>query len=331
MIRFIIPLVILLFSFSREDKNFPASKTIAPDSVKTATDSILHLWLGKQVVENNIPRFKSLWFFVSEKELDSIASSHQLLRSFKFETEEQQRYYSWLTNSKFDQQPVASILRASEKLRIRDAWTSYWPLLHENPMNPLPQGNQLVQVILEDSALFVQFQPQEKYPFIVYDVYGNIISLPQAIKREKHIAVVFLKYSMKESTFSEYGRGPKAVLHHRSFYLVNENMIRHWQHATPPMQDGILKEVNYLLLLNAWLHSSPEHFEPSGKKGKNILKAWNVVPGKRSIPQNIFACRRCTEPIDANGSETIKAIATLRRIWPLQVKTMEKFPSKGIR
>jgi hypothetical protein len=327
MIRFIIPLVLLLFSFSRENKSLTASKTIAPDSVKTATDSILHLWLGKQVVENTVPRFRSLWFFVSEKELDSIRESHQLLRSFKFETKEQQRYYSWLTNSKFDQQPVASILRASEKLRIRDAWTSYWPLMSSDPSNGMSNGNQLVQVILEDSSLFVQFQPQEKNPFIVYDVYGNIVSLPQAIKREKHIAAVFMNYSMKEKSVNS----KLIVVHHRSFYLVNEKMIRHWQHATPSMQDGIINDLNYLLLLNAWIKDSDTHIGKAGKKGKNILQAWNALPAKRSIPEKIFACRRSSEPFDANGTEIDKAIATIRSIWPLQVKTMEKFPSKGIR
>jgi hypothetical protein len=331
MIRFFVPLLVLAFSFSSGDKNFPAQKTNSPDSVKTATDSILDRWLDHQTVENNIPRFKSLWFFVSRNELDSIESSQQLLRSFRFETTAQQRYYSWLTDAKFDQQPVASILRASEKLRIRDAWTSYWPLIRESGMIPLPQGDQLIRVELEDSSLFVQFQPQEKNPFAVYDVYGNIVSLPQAIKREKHIAAVFMNYSRKENVYDEFGFGKMMVLHHRSFYLVNEKMIRHWEHATPSMQDGIIKELNYLLLLNAWINDSPSHIGAAGKKGKNIVKAWNIMPVKRTIPEKIFACRRSSTPFDANGAEIDRAIATIRRIWPLQVKTMEKFPSRGIR
>jgi hypothetical protein len=328
MIRFFFPLI-LLFSFSQQDKSFPVSKNVSPDSVKTATDSILDRWLDRQVVENNVPRFKTLWFFVSKNELDSIESSRQLLRSFAIKTEEHQRYYSSLTNSKFDEEPVASILRASEKLRIHDVWTSYWPLLYENKMISFPQADQLIKVELEDSSLFVQFLPEEKNPFIVYDVYGNIVSRPQAIKREKHIAAVFMNWSRRESKLSEYN--PGKMMHRRSFYIVNEKMIRHWEHGTPSMQDGIVNDLNYLMLLSAWLKDSPGHVGTAGKKGKNIVKAWNLPPAKRTIPEKIFACRRSSISFDASGAEIDRTIADIRRVWRLQVKPMEKFPSRGVR
>lgn len=328
MIRFFFPLILLL-SFSQQDKNFAVQKS---DSPKTATDSILDRWLDQQVVGSVFPSFKSLWFFVSKEELDSINSSRQLLRSFKLETAEQQRYYSWLMNEKFNQQAIAQVLRASEMLRTRDAWSSYWPLLNENSWTSLDDKNQLIHVELEDSALFVQFQPQEVYPFFVYDMKGNIVPIPQAIKRERHIAAVFLLTAAKEFAPGDFTPGKKRKLHRRSFFLVNEKMIRHWEHATPVMQDGIINELNYLLLLNAWTKDDPAHTAKAGRKSKNILEAWyHLSPEKRSIPQKIFACRRSSEPVDANGAEIDNAIATIRRIWPLQVKPADKYPSRGIR
>ena len=330
--RFLIPLLIFLFAFSKQEGNFSSSKTSSPDSTKTSTDSILDFWLSKQAVENNKPLFKSLWLFVSVKELDSIEESHQFLRTFNYSTKSQKDYYSMLNNSKFDKQAIANILRSSDKLRIRDAWNSYWPLINEDQGYRLQDGNQLIQVFLEDSSLVVQFQPQEKNPFIVYDVNGDIISVAEAIQREKHIAVIFMNYSKKETLHDEYGAPVKtAFFHHRSFYLVNEKMIKHWQHATPSMQDGILKDLKYLLLLEAWVKESPEHIGKSGKAGKHILRAWNDAPKNRSIAEKIFACRRSTLPYDFNNLDMQKTINSLRAIWPLQVKTMEKFPSKGIR
>lgn len=120
-------------------------------------------------------------------------------------------------------------------------------------------------------------------------------------------------------------------IYRRSFYIINEKMIRHWQHATPPMQDGIIKDLQYLLLLEAWIKEKPEPVGKAGKRGKNILKAWNVFPENRSIVQKVFACHRSTENIDFNEKNLKTSIALIRELWPLQVKPMEKFPSKGIR
>ncbi|CAN5801929.1 hypothetical protein BH11BAC7_BH11BAC7_29690 [soil metagenome] len=318
MWRLIIPFILLRVIFFGQDRIIAPSKVASTDSIST-TDSILHSWLGKQVVENNQPRFKSLWLFVSVQELDSIRESKSLLRSFTYATISQQYYYTTLTDKKFDKQPLAGILRSSEKLRLKDAWTSYWPVVNEDQ-----PGNQLVQVFMDDSALVIAFHPDEKIPFSVYDLAGNSLTLPQAIQRERHIAVVFLSGKMKSAD-------GKAGVYRRSFYIINEKMIRHWQHATPVMQDGILKDLNYLLLLEAWAKETPGHIAKSGKKGKNILRAWNASPQKMSIGQKVFACRRNAEAIDFTEKKARETIAAIRKLWPLQVKPMEKFPFKGIR
>lgn len=314
MLRLIIPSLLLWIILTGQSGLISPTRNISADSIPT-TDSILHFWLGKQVVENNDPRFKSLWLFVSAAELDSIKESKSLLRTFSYSTISQQHYYSSLTDSRFDKQPLANILRSSEKLRIRDAWNSYWPMVNEDQ-----PGNQLIQVFMDDSALVVSFHPDEKNPFSVYDVAGNAISLPEAIKRERHIAVVFL-----------FGKMKSTGIYRRSFFIINEKMIRHWQHATPSMQDGIIKDLQYLLLLEAWVKEKPEQPGRAGKKGQHILNAWNAFPGKRSIVQKVFACRRSTENIDLNEKNIKMTIDFIRQVWPLQVKPMEKFPSKGIR
>jgi hypothetical protein len=321
--RFAIPLAFLLFSFSSGSRNKFSSGIISSCDTITATDSILHAWLSAQVVENNVPQFKSLWFFVSAKELDSIEQSHQLLRSFEYTTMAQKEYYAALTDPAFDKEMEARYLRASEMLRIKDAWTSYWPMINEDQ-----PGDQLVEAVLEDSALIVEFVPGNKYPFTVYDTHGKMISGQQTYRRHKHIAAVFM-YNSGKSFFRDGNRAER--VQRRSFFLVNEKMIHHWQHATPAMQDGALRDLQYLLLLEAWTKDDAAHSAKAGRRGAAVLKAWNTSPQKRSIPEKVFACRRTTAPLDANAAELQKTITALRRIWPLQVKTIVKFPSKGLR
>jgi hypothetical protein len=319
--RFVIPLAFLLFSLSFGGRNKFSSAEIFCCDTATATDSILDTWLSSQTVENNKPAFKSLWFFVSVKELDSIKKSHQLLRSFAYTTKAQKEYYAAITNAQFDHELVATYLRASEKLRIKDAWTSYWPMINEDQ-----PGDQLVEAVLDDSALIVEFLPGNKYPFTVYDTHGKMLSGQQSLRREKHIAAVFMYNSGKAFFHDE-----QKQIHRRSFYLVNEKMIRHWQHATPTMQNGMLHDLQYLLLLEAWVKDKPSHTAKAGRKGAAVLKAWNSPAQKRSIPEKIFACRRSTEAINLDPEAIQRTIAGIRAIWPLQVKTVVKFPSKESR
>jgi hypothetical protein len=322
--RFAILLVFLLFSFSSGRNKFSSASISSCDTL-TATDSILTAWLSSQVVENDLPQFKSLWTYVSVNELDSIEKSNQFLRTFDFKTRAQKEYFSALTSSKFDRHQVAGFLRASEKLRTRDAWTSYWPSIVEDQ-----QGDQMVQVFLEDSALIVSFLPGNKAPFLVYDLHGTVIPESQLLKREKHIAAVFM-YNSGKPFFREGDQKKNKHVHRRSFYLVNEKMIHHWQHATPAMQDGVLRDLQYLLLLEAWARENTSHTAKAGRRGEAVLKAWNASPQERTIPEKVFSCRRTTKEVDVDALFIREMITGIRHTWPLQVKTIVKFPSKGIR
>ena len=289
-----------------------------PDTLSSA-DSILRNWFGKQQVNTTRPVFKTLWLFLPIHELDTVESTHQFLRSFNYESRYQLDYYNSLTDPAFDKNAVALILRETNRLRIRDAWPSYWATINESQY-----GEQLVKVELEDSSLFVSFVPGAENPFTVYDVYGNIISQSQAIRRQNHIAAVFMLYQGKDEE-------SKKKIWRRTFFITNENMIREWQHDTPSMQDGILRDLNYLLLAEAWLKEDPSHTAKGGKRGKHIVSAWNNVSPDKPVSRLIFSCYRSGEPFDVDPSLLENIIAGIRKLWPKQVKPMDKFPSRGIR
>jgi hypothetical protein len=123
----------------------------------------------------------------------------------------------------------------------------------------------------------------------------------------------------------------KKMTWRRSFFITNEKMIREWQHDTPAMQNGILKDLNYLLLAEAWLKEDASHTAKGGRDGKNIVSAWNNSSGKKTIQQKMFSCYRSAQPFDMDASFIESAISGIRKIWPKQVKPMDKFPSRGIR
>lgn len=301
---------------------FPAADCFPPslDTALSSTDSILHDWFAKQEVKNNQPVFKTFWLFLPVHELDTIESTHQFLRSFNYESRYQVDYFNSLSDPAFDKNAVAIILRETNRLRLRDVWPSYWATISESQY-----GEQLVKVELEDSSLFVSFTPGAENPFVVYDVYGNIISQSQAIRRQNHIAAVFMLYPQKADG------SKKKKTWCRTFFITNEKMIREWQHATPSVQDGILHDLNYLLLAEAWLKEDPSHTAKGGKGGKYIVSAWNNNSPAKKIPEMIFSCYRSSEPFNIDPSLLENAISGIRKIWPKQVKPLDKFPSRGIR
>jgi hypothetical protein len=314
----ILPLLAILLFSGRPASSSHFTSAVS-DSTMNATDSILHDWFGKQQVKNTRPICKTFWLYLPVHELDTVESTHQFLRSFNYESAYQLKYFNSLSKPAYDKNAVALILRESERLRIRDVWPSYWATINENQY-----GEQLVKVELEDSSLLVSFIPGSDNPFTVYDVYGNVISLSQVIRREQHIAAVFMLYPEKTG-------GSKQTIWRRTFFLTNEKMIREWQHDTPAMQEGILHDLNYLLLAEAWLKEDPSHTAKSGRGGKNIISAWNNSSAKKTIQQELFSCYRTSQPFDMNASAMESAIAAIRKIWPKQVKPLDKFPSRGIR
>lgn len=330
---FFLPVLFSVFLIDA-GKGSGSSPVDLADTSKTATDSILHFWLDKQVVENNHPTFNSLWLLLSPAELDSIESSKSLFRKFPFGSFTTMNYFTNINHSRYDKQPIAQILRSSNNLRLHNAWPSYWSLLNEFQY-PYPNGNQLIQVFLEDSALIVSFSPKEKNPFQVFDVKGNPVSLPDALKRESQIAVVYINEHVKGTYITEIEkvktREVNVNMHCRSFFVFNEKMIKHWQHATPSMQHGILKDIDYLLLLEAWMKENAQRPALAGKHGKNIVTAWNKPNRERSIQEKIFSTWRYSDETNLDVNYIQSTLKSVREIWPLQKNPKEKFPSRGIR
>jgi hypothetical protein len=306
----------------------------------TATDSILINWLGKTAVTGAVPKMNRFYFWLEQQEIDSVLQQKNLLRHAQPQTTMEWLYQSTLMESRFAAQPIAQQLRSSERIRKRECWSNMWSFITET--HDSDPRNQLVEVVLEDSAWIALFRPESKKPFVVVDVKGNVIPELEAQRNSRRIAVVLFQSVLtskkldelreRKLRFSMPGNNTETA-HFRSFMLVNETMIKSWHHAVPGLQEKMLSEIKYLLLLDAWMSDSPKNQAQKGRNGKVALDKWNSSRKLKRVNDMFFANIRVTgnAGVDANPVVVKRCIAALRERWPNQKDAVERYPSKGIR
>lgn len=293
----------------------------------SATDSILRLWLSPQIVNNDKPVASTFYFWISPEELDSVLGQKQLLRTSAPSSNLDQIYWDRLLGTVDDAEPISIHLRSGQRQRIRITWPNYWSQLTEASV--LSQENQLIQVELLDSALIVEFSPDEnkKNRWAVYDLQGKAVSMERALQRLDYIAAVFISGRNRMSY-----PGPRVYVHkecYRTFVLCNEKMIKSWHHAVPGMQDKIIQDLDYLLLLNGYFREG-WMFPSQGKKGKIALASWTMTESEMKMNNYFFATQRLAwmGGVDADSAATKKIIDLLRMRWPVQKNVCERYPGR---
>ncbi len=306
----------------------------------TATDSILINWLGKTAVTGAVPKLNRFYLWLEQQEIDSVLQQKNLLRHAQPQSTMEWIYQSSLMEARFAANPVAQQLRSGQRIRKREAWSNLWAMITET--HDTDPRNQLLEVVLEDTAWVALFRPESKKPFVVVDVRGNIIPDLEAQNKAHRIAVVLFQSVLtskkmdelkeRKLRFSIPGSNTESA-HFRSFMLVNENMIKSWHHAVPGVQEKLLSEIKYLLLLDAWMSNSPKNQANRGKNGKVALDKWESNRKLKRVNDAFFANLRVTGNygIDANPAVVKRCIAVLRERWPNQKDAVERYPSKGIR
>ncbi|GAB4142071.1 MAG: hypothetical protein Fur0041_17230 [Bacteroidia bacterium] len=341
-LRFIL-LCIVAFTAASAFISKPASAFADRQNVKddslTATDSILIRWLSRTAVDANPPAFKNFYLWLEPQELDSVLKENKLLRNAKAQTTMEAVYENIIFSKSYDRHPVAQQLRKSSSLFKREAWTSCWTGLTEVHDND--PRTQLVMVELEDSAWIACVNTSAKQAWKVYDIKGNLIPENEVIKYPSRIASVCFVETLsgkKASAIEEkrrlkllasFGGNQHVVL--RSFILCNESMIRNWKHAVPGVQEHILNEIKYLLLLNAYWQNDPSKQVPQGKEGKYALKQWNAVKRSNNISALFYSNLRITGNggVNAEYFWAKRCVDMLRFRWMQQNNPADKYPSKG--
>lgn len=303
-----------------------AARNFRDTVVASSTDSILRYWLMPQTVSNDKPVANTFYFWTSTQELDTVADQNRLLRTTDCEECDEPYYSVVLRNSSLNQ-PLALHLMTGDRQRVRAAWPCYWSNIGAYN-HVVTDNSQLVKVVLKDSALIVALDEcaGKKERWKVYDLKGNVISTDEALRRKPQIAAVFynsyakvhLRAPVRTLTFSEY---------RRTFFLCNEDMIKSWHHAVPGLQAKMIRDLDYLVLLNAWFED-PAHCKLQGKKGKNCKAAWHGLQPAMQISDLFFATLRYASVYEPEATqESMKEILdTFRERWKQQKNPVERFP-----
>lgn len=293
----------------------------------SSTDSILRNWLAPQTVYDHQPVARTFYFWTSFPDLDSSLEQNQLLRTSVSNDLDILKYKDNLLYHSRDNEPIVNHLMSGERQRVRSVWTSYWQNINYD--TAFPRRQQLVQVVLMDSSLIVSYFPDKKKSerWRVHDLRGNLITMENAMQRKRHIAAVFVSGDDK-IVFT----GPRRTVYreqYRSFFLCNEDMIKSWHHGVPGLQAKVMKDFDYLILLNAWFEN-PAHCAAHGPKGKTCSAAWTKLSAQMSVTEMFFAtCRRAgyLEP-NADQQETKKILEALRVRFQGQMMPCERFPGR---
>ncbi|HLG02570.1 MAG TPA: hypothetical protein VI731_03180 [Bacteroidia bacterium] len=328
MFRFILAgalLLVILITAGNHRGNAGPSAT----ADNATTDSILRVWLGRQVVDARKPMGKVFWLWLGRADLDTCIKENSLLRFSLPQTDPAARYHCSLLSEKWDHEPIAKLLRTSEYQRKRDAWPVYWSMLTETAVQD-SNRSQLVRVELEDSSLIVSFFPERKTNcWEVFDLDGKPVSISEALIHPGRIAAVFTQEekTKKQGCVRNYFLSIEAG--YRSFMLINEKMIKSWSHGMPGVQDKINKDVAFLLLLHAWFESDPARTRSAGKNGRYTQMAWKG--STIQDPSSIFLRTLRYSHINADQNSVHLIIELLRRRWTQQTNPAERFPSRHFR
>ncbi len=325
---------------SRATPHAPARPS---DTSNKQVDSVLQFWLQKRAVSRTQTHCRTLYLWMDETSLKSCIDQDALLTQALPINAITGHYDLRLRDKKIRKNPIAEILRGADYARKRDAWPVSWACLTETGSET---PSQLIRVELADSALIVNFLPHTKTQFEVVDAAGRILPLTEIEKRKHHIAAVYFEDELTEPIRTDFNvvdvasataRSKQKRKKHRSvlrtYILCNESMIQAWHHATPTIQNNWLTEIQYLLLLDAWLKNNDSHLRESGKYGRYAQLCWG-----KPLPENTpaalwYACLRRADSFGprCHSSSVQLEIDFMRAYWPKQTLPVSRFPSAKIR
>lgn len=286
-------------------------------------DVLLHQQFGRTV----------FYSWTSTEQIDSLRKDGPLLYKSQSDEGELSLYDLSLNDKKYNTDPVAELLRNPAFARKRYAWSNPWATC--NTLAPEYYGDQLLEIMLEDSAYICGFFPGTKNPFRVQRTNGEPVSGNELLAHPDRIGAVYHVNSMNRKPRGAVKRkGTRTIPGKffrpyfepfREYIIVNERMVKQWSYGTPGVSDRIAKDAYKFTRLaekNDLQETAP------GYCGKNYTTAWNLAPAAVTAETCLLQGAAFTgEPLDA---ETCNAVAaTMKNAFAAQqLQYLLKFPSK---
>lgn len=286
-------------------------------------DVLLHRQFGRTV----------FYSWTTSEQVDSLRKDGPFLYKSQSDEGELSLYDLSLNDKKYNTDPVAKLLRNPAFARKRYAWSNPWATC--NALAPEYYGDQLLEIMLEDSAYICGFFPGTKIPFRVVRTNGEPVTLTELLAHPDRIGAVYHVNSMNRKPRGAVKRKGTRMIPgkffrpyfepFREYIIVNERMVRQWSYATPGISDRIAKDA-YKFTRLAEKNDLQE--TGAGYCGKNISATWNHAAAANAAETCLLQGAAFTnEPLDA---ETCNAVATsMKNAFAAQrLQYMIKFPSR---
>lgn len=288
-----------------------------------AKDVLLHNKFGRTV----------FYSWTTTKQVDSLRNDGPLLYKSQSDEGEQSLYDLSLNDKKYNTDPVAELLRNPAFVRKRYAWSNPWATC--DALTPEYYGDQLLEIMLEDSAYICGFFPGTKSPFRVVRTNGEPVTVTELLAHPDRIGAVYHVNSMNRKPRGSIKRKGTRMLPgkffkpyfepFREYIIVNERMVKQWSYGTPGVSDRIAKDA-YKFTRLAEKNDLQE--TATGYCGKNYTTTWNLTATAGTAESCLLQGAAFTgEPLDA---ESCKAVATSMKnaFAAQQLNYLLKYPSR---
>lgn len=287
-----------------------------------AADVLLHNRFGRTV----------FYSWTTQQQIDTLRKGAPFLLKSQSDEGAVSLYDVSLQDKKYSNNPLAALLRNPAFARKRYAWSNPWATC--DALSPEYYGDQLIEIILEDSAYICGFFPGEKEPFRVMCADGKPVSVQEAVKHPDRIGAVYHVNSMNKRPFGKvkydgtrWMPGKRFTRYYepfREYIIVNERMVRQWSYGTPGIVDRMAKDAYKFKRL-----AETEKFTPQlkGYCGKNYAERWHAAAAEQTSEACVLQGAAFTK-MDLDTDVCVQIAKELQEAFFTQQKLIIKYPSK---
>lgn len=200
----------------------------------------------------------TFYTWTTPEQIVELRKNKNLLTKSKSETKGYSLFDMSIRDSSFNKFLIAQLLQQPQFAKKRFAWTNSWATLMG--LEGESYGNQLIKILLNDSAIIGGFNPQNhSNPFQFYDMKGNELKADYVIENSDRLAAILhfnqIDVSRMEETHKRGGgtyynytgkfKKENVKIEMREFVIFNKNMIT-WSYGTYEIKNDILKEIAFL-------------------------------------------------------------------------------------
>ena len=224
-----------------------------------SNDSLLLQNLIKPyIVFNNDFVRNTFYTWTTPEQIVELRKNKTLLTKSKSDTKGYSLFDMSIRDSSYNNFLIAQLLRQPQFAKKRFAWTSGWATVMG--LEGESYGNQLIKIVLSDSAIIGSFHPQNlANPFQFFDMKGKELKADYVIENSDRLTAFFHMNRIDVSRMEEQtkrGRGTyynytgkykkgNSIIEMREFVIINKSMVT-WSYGTNEIKNDILKEIGFL-------------------------------------------------------------------------------------